>query len=269
MSKPYDPKDFYYRQAKKAGLRARSAFKIDEILRRHVTLKKGQAVLDLGAAPGGFLQVLAEAVGDRGVAVGVDLETIRNLGKHWVKTAVVDLLAPEALTQIRALHPGPYRLVTSDMAPKTIGVKVADEARSLELVRMALTTAESLLARNGAFVAKVFMGGDFPALKKELSTRFAAVHVVRPEATREHSFEVYIVGTGFRGGGRSASEGPKPEPVTPAAPAARAQAVAATPQLEPPRKAPTAAARTKAVARKPGAAGPRARKKASGGTRKR
>jgi len=81
MAKPYDPKDFYYRKAKKQGLRARSAFKIDEILRRHRLLAKGDAVLDLGAAPGGFLQILAEEVGEEGVAVGVDLEPIRNLGK--------------------------------------------------------------------------------------------------------------------------------------------------------------------------------------------
>ena len=148
MAKPYDPKDFYYRKAKAEGLRARSAFKIDEIVRRHRLLGPGQAVLDLGAAPGGFLQVLAEAVGERGVAVGVDLEPVRNLGKRWVKTAVVDLLAPDALDRIRALHPGPFDLVTSDMAPKTIGVKVTDEARSLELCRMALGVAHRQFPRN-------------------------------------------------------------------------------------------------------------------------
>lgn len=198
MAKPYDPKDFYYRKAKKQGLRARSAFKIEEILRRHKLLASGDAVLDLGAAPGGFLQILAEAVGPKGAAVGVDLEPIRNLGKAWVKTAVVDLLAADALERIQALHPGAFRLVTSDMAPKTIGVKVTDEARSLELVRMALRVAEATLAPGGAFVAKVFVGGDFPELRKELRERFAAVHIVRPEATRESSYELYVVGTGFR-----------------------------------------------------------------------
>ena len=199
MAKPYDPKDFYYRQAKKQGLRARSAFKVDEILRRHRLLSKGDAVLDLGAAPGGFLQILAEAVGEKGVAVGVDLEPVRNLGKPWVRTAVVDLLAPDALEKIRALHPGRFALVTSDMAPKTIGVKVTDETRSLELVRMALRVAEETLEPGGAFVAKVFMGGEFPALKKELQARFETVQVVRPQATRESSYEVYVLGKGYRG----------------------------------------------------------------------
>jgi 23S rRNA (uridine2552-2'-O)-methyltransferase len=198
MAKPYDPKDFYYRKAKKAGLRARSAFKIDEILKRHRLLGEGDAVLDLGAAPGGFLQILAEAVGEKGVAVGVDLEEIRRLAHPAVRTAVVDLLAPDALERIRALHAGRFHLVASDMAPKTIGIKITDEARSLELVRMALRIAEATLERGGAFVAKVFMGGDFPALKKELQERFETVQVVRPQATRESSYEVYVLGKGFR-----------------------------------------------------------------------
>jgi 23S rRNA (uridine2552-2'-O)-methyltransferase len=197
MAKPYDPKDFYYRKAKQEGFRARSAYKIEEIVRRHRLLGPGKAVLDLGAAPGGFLQVLGEEVGPRGVAVGVDLEPIRRVGKDWVKTGVVDLLAPDALGRIRALHPGPYDLVTSDMAPKTIGIKITDEARSLELCRMALGVAAELLKIGGGFVAKVFMGGDFPAFKKELQGRFAEVHVVRPKATRDSSYEVYVVGKGF------------------------------------------------------------------------
>ena len=199
MAKPYDPKDFYYRKAKREGFRARSAFKIDEILKRHRLLRPGDAVLDLGAAPGGFLQILADAVGEGGVAVGVDLEPIRNLGKKWVRTATVDLLAPDALERIRALHPGPFRLVASDMAPKTIGVKITDEARSLELVRVAIRIAEATLEKGGAFVAKVFMGGDFPPLKKELQARFETVQVVRPQATRESSYEVYVLGKGYRG----------------------------------------------------------------------
>lgn len=198
MGKPYEPKDFYYRQAKKAGLRARSAFKIDEILRRHDLLPRGGAVLDLGAAPGGFLQILADWVGEKGVAIGVDIEEIRRLGKPWVKTAVVNLLDPEALEQIRALYAGPFDLVTSDMAPKTIGVKFTDEARSLELCRMALDVAHRTLKPGGGFVTKVFMGGDFPVFKREVAGRFQKVHIVRPKATREHSYECYVVGTGFK-----------------------------------------------------------------------
>jgi len=199
MAKPYDPQDHYYRKAKAQGLRARSAFKIEEIVRRHRLLDPGKAVLDLGAAPGGFLQVLAEIVGERGAAVGVDLEPIRNLGKAWVKTALLDLRAPDAMDRIRALHPGRFDLVTSDMAPKTTGVKVTDEARSLELCRIALGVARATLKLGGSFVTKVFMGGDFPIFRREVAEAFSEVRVVRPQATRESSFEVYVVGKGLRG----------------------------------------------------------------------
>jgi 23S rRNA (uridine2552-2'-O)-methyltransferase len=199
MAKPYDPRDHYYRKAKALGLRARSAFKIEEIVRRQRLLGQGQAVLDLGAAPGGFLQVLAEIVGERGAAIGVDLEPIRNLGKGWVKTAVLDLRAPDAVDRIRALHGGRFDLVTSDMAPKTTGVKVTDEARSLELCRIALGVAGATLKLDGAFVTKVFMGGDFTVFRREVAEAFHEVRVARPQATRDRSFEVYVVGKGLRG----------------------------------------------------------------------
>jgi 23S rRNA (uridine2552-2'-O)-methyltransferase len=199
MAKPYDPKDFFTRRARVEGLRARSAYKIEEIVRRHRLLGPGQAVLDLGAAPGGFLQILADRVGEKGLAVGVDREPIRNLGKPWVRTGVADMLAPDALERIRALHPGHFDLVTSDMAPRTIGIKVTDEARSLELARTALRLAGEVLKLGGGFVAKVFMGGDFPGFRREVGARFGEVHVARPRATRESSYEVYVVGKGFRG----------------------------------------------------------------------
>ncbi len=199
MTRRYDPRDHYWRKARREGLRARSAFKIEEILARHRLLVPGRAVLDLGAAPGGFLQVLAEAVGERGIAVGVDKEPIRDLALPWVRTAAVDLLAPGALERIRELHPGRFDLVTSDMAPRTTGVKVTDEARSLELARAALAVAGETLKIGGALVVKVFMGGDFPAFRREMRALFDEVAVARPRATRERSTEAYLVGRGFRG----------------------------------------------------------------------
>ena len=198
MSKPYDPKDFYYRKAKKEGLRARSAFKIEEIARRFGLLKRGMAVLDLGAAPGGWLQVMADVVGPSGSVVGVDLMPIAPLGKPWVKTAVLDIRAPDFEASLEHLYPGRFDLVTSDMAPKTSGIKGADQARSLELAGLALTVAKKMLKPGGDFVCKLFMGGDFGAFLGSAKAAFAQARVVRPEATRERSFEHYVVALGFR-----------------------------------------------------------------------
>jgi 23S rRNA (uridine2552-2'-O)-methyltransferase len=198
VSKPYDPKDFYYRKAKKEGLRARSAYKIEEIAERFRLLRKGMAVLDLGAAPGGWLQIIGDKVGPSGAAVGIDLVPIAPIAKPAVRTAVLDARAPDFEQQLAALHRGPFDLVTSDMAPKTCGIKDTDEARSLELASLALQTARTTLRAGGNFVCKVFMGSGFDGFVAECKKVFEKTRVVRPEATRERSYEHYIVGLGRR-----------------------------------------------------------------------
>jgi len=192
--RPYTHKDFYFKQAKAQGLRARSAFKIDEIARRFGIFRKGQVVLDLGAAPGGFLQVMLQEVGPKGFVVGVDLEAIRPLGKPNVKTAVLDVLADDFEQRMLELHPGPFDVVVSDLAPKTTGVRATDEARSLRLAGQALDMARLHGKPGGHFIAKLFMGGDFEAFRNDVRQAYEDVKVVRPEATRGRSIEVYLVG---------------------------------------------------------------------------
>jgi len=198
VSKPYNPKDFYFHKAKKEGLRARSAYKIEEIADRFQLLKPGMAVLDLGAAPGGWLQVMADRVGGSGVVIGVDLVAIAPIAKRQVRTAVLDIRAPDFEQQLAALHPGRFDLVTSDMAPKTSGIKESDQARQHELVDLAVSVALRTLKPQGGFVSKIFMGSGFDELVRRCKQVFVKVKVVRPEATREGSHEVYLVGTGLR-----------------------------------------------------------------------
>ena len=126
MGKPYKPKDHYFRKAKQEGFRARSAFKLEEIAQRFSLLKSGMKVLDLGAAPGGFIQVMAKAVGPKGLVIGVDLVAIRPLGLAQVKTAVLDVLADDFDAKLAALYDGRYDLVVSDLAPKTTGIRSTD-----------------------------------------------------------------------------------------------------------------------------------------------
>ncbi len=192
--RPYKPKDFFFQKAKESGFRARSAFKIEEIARRFGVLRRGQTVLDLGAAPGGFLQVILAAVGEGGAVVGVDLVPIKPLDRPNVRTAVLDVLADDFDAQLALVHPGPFDVVVSDLAPKTSGIRGTDEARSLRLAGVALDVARRRGRAGGHFIAKLFMGGDFEQYRGEVRSLFEDVKVVRPEATRGGSMEVYLVG---------------------------------------------------------------------------
>ncbi|MBS1153112.1 MAG: rrmJ [Myxococcaceae bacterium] len=194
QSKSYNPKDHFFKKAHAEGLRARSAFKIEEIAHRFKIFKKGQAVLDLGAAPGGFLQIILGEVGPTGVVIGVDLAAIRPLGKPNVKTAVLDVLAEDFDEQLRALHQGRFDVVASDLAPKTTGTRNTDVARSLRLAGKALELSQSRGRPGGHFITKLFMGGDFEQFRNEVRAVYDEVKVVRPEATRGASMEVYLVG---------------------------------------------------------------------------
>ena len=198
MSKPYRPKDHFFQRAKQRGFRARSAFKLEELVQRFGLVRPGARVLDLGAAPGGFLQVVAKTVGPSGLAVGVDLVPLRPFNEAWVRTAVVDVLAEDARAQVEAVAQGPYDAVLSDMAPKTTGVRATDEARSLRLAERALELAQALGKPGSSFVAKLFMGGHFETFRARLRDVYREVKVVRPEATRSSSVEVYLVGLGLR-----------------------------------------------------------------------
>ncbi len=194
MGKAYKPKDRFFLKAKAEGFRARSAFKIEEIARRFSVLKRGGRVLDLGAAPGGFLQVIVEAVGPSGTVVGVDLAPIVPLGKANVKTAVLDVLADDFDGKLLALYEGTFDAVISDLAPKTTGIRTTDEARSVRLAEKALEVSRLRGKPGSAFIAKLFMGGDFEGFRGQVRKLFSEVKIVRPEATRGASVEVYVVG---------------------------------------------------------------------------
>lgn len=194
----YNPRDRFFKQAKADGFRARSAYKLDEIQKRFRLLRQGNRVLDLGAAPGGFCQIAAQAVGPTGFVLGVDLEPIPSLPKPVV-TWVADAFTPELLARLRSEGRAPYHAVLSDLAPKTSGIRGSDEARSLALSERALSLALEVLVPGGCFVVKVFMGGDFEGFHKLCKDAFEQVKVVKPEASiARHSKEVYVVGQKVR-----------------------------------------------------------------------
>ena len=193
----YQRKDSFYRRAKSAGYRSRAAYKLIELDRRFGFLRPGDRVVDLGAWPGGWLQVAAERVGARGVVVGVDLTPIAPLPPPVV-CVTGDLRSTETLAKILERCGQQADVVLSDMAPKLSGVRAADQARADELVACAFEAALALLRPGGRLLLKLFQNKGTAAWMARLEQHFESVRATRPEATRAGSAELYAIAIGFR-----------------------------------------------------------------------
>ena len=190
-------KDRYYNRAKQEGYRARSAYKLQQLDETAGLLGEGNTVVDLGAAPGGWLQVAAERVGERGTVVGVDRQRIDPLEDHETVEYVRGDLTDEDTVAEVVDRVGEADAVLSDMAPDMTGEYDLDHARSVHLVRQAATVARAVLAPGGDFAAKVFDGSDLAELEADLAADFEYVRQVRPDASRDSSSELYLVAKGF------------------------------------------------------------------------
>jgi 23S rRNA (uridine2552-2'-O)-methyltransferase len=193
----YQPHDKYYRKARARGLVSRAAFKIEEIIARSKLVPRDARILDLGCAPGGWLVILARAVGPKGRVVGVDLAHCANPPPPAV-AIVGDITDPATGERAIAALGGPADLVTSDLAPKLSGITARDEAQSEQLLSAARNFASRALKPGGAMVAKVFMGGDFKQMIEQFKRDFEQVEVTRTAATRPGSAELYVVARGFK-----------------------------------------------------------------------
>jgi 23S rRNA (uridine2552-2'-O)-methyltransferase len=197
----YQPKDGFYRKAKKEGYRSRAAYKLLELNRRFHLIKAGDRVVDLGAAPGGWLQVASQLTGKRGQVIGVDLEPIEAFNEPNIILFRGDISSEETLGKIKELLGTPADCVVSDLAPHLSGIRDADLSRSLELNRSALRVACQLLKPGGDFLVKVFMGEELNDFFREVGERFHSVQRTRPEATRKASTEIYLCAKNFRKSG--------------------------------------------------------------------
>jgi 23S rRNA (uridine2552-2'-O)-methyltransferase len=184
--------DHYFRKAKKEHYLARAIYKLEEIQKRFKVLKPGDRVLDLGAAPGSWIQLASATVGGAGLVVGIDLKPIEHGFPKYVKTLQGDIFDQDFIEAALGDHV-PFNAVISDMAPSTSGIKVADSARSALLFERALEVALWALVPGGCFLAKLFHGSDFHRLLAQVKQHFAQTKVVRPEATRKQSKEIYIL----------------------------------------------------------------------------
>ena len=193
----YNPRDSYYKKAKQEGYRSRAAYKLLELQQRYRLLKPGDAVVDLGAAPGGWLQVAAKIVGQNGKIIGVDLQTIEPFRERNIILLQGDMARNEIQEQIKALLNGPADCVLSDLAPKLSGVRDADIACCLELNQAALDVAIQLLRPSGSLLIKSFISDDLHGFTAELKKYFSAVQRTKPDATRQGSSEFYFYAKGF------------------------------------------------------------------------
>jgi 23S rRNA (uridine2552-2'-O)-methyltransferase len=193
MPKPYTPNDKWSQRAAREGYRARSVYKLQELDEKFHLLQTGMKVLDIGAAPGSWLQYASKRVGPTGQVIGLDLAPIKHVAQN-VHTVVCDVTD---FKQVGGILSGQgwerADIVMSDIAPNTTGIKDVDQWRSVELSQHVVAIAERWLRRNGTLVMKVFRGADFDEFATQIKQRFPRFKVISVQASRDRSREVYIV----------------------------------------------------------------------------
>jgi 23S rRNA (uridine2552-2'-O)-methyltransferase len=193
----YNRKDFYYKKAKEEGYRSRAAYKLIEINNRYHIIKKGDYVVDLGCAPGGFMQVASRLVGEEGRVVGIDLVSVVPVGSNAIilegdfreKGKVEELL--------RLSDNRKYDVLLSDMAPHTSGIQFRDAYLSFKLAEAAIDSLPCLLRKGGNGLIKIFEGEEFKSFVVRVKELFERVFITRPDSTRKGSKEIYIVGVKY------------------------------------------------------------------------
>ncbi|MGE5699749.1 MAG: RlmE family RNA methyltransferase [Deltaproteobacteria bacterium] len=198
MDAMYKRKDSYYLQAKKEGYRSRAAYKLTQIVNAERMVRAGDCVIDAGAAPGGWSQVLLPLVGKKGRIAAVDILPMEALSGDNFRFFQDDLSLPSLPGRILEFLGRKADLVVSDAAPNTTGIAFTDQARSADLVRIVLSLARLTLKDGGTFLAKIFEGPEADAVFRELQAEFEKVRRIRPAATRKESFELYLLAKGFR-----------------------------------------------------------------------
>ena len=189
--------DIWVQKAQQDGYRTRASYKLIELDEKDQLIKAGMVILDLGAAPGGWSQVVGRKLNGNGVVIASDILPMDPIAD--VEFIQGDFTEQSVFEQImEAVGGRPVDLVISDMAPNMSGVLSIDQPSSMYLVELALDMARQVLKPNGQFVAKVFQGDGFDEYVKDVRTSFSKVMIRKPKASRPRSREVYVVGKGFK-----------------------------------------------------------------------
>lgn len=192
--------DPFVKRAQSEGVRSRAAYKLEELIERDRLLKPGMVVVDLGAAPGGWSQMVRRELGRTGDVIALDILDMPSI--PGVEFLQGDFREESVLKAFEAMLGGrPVDLVLSDMAPNMSGVASVDQARSMLLAELALDFAKAHLRRGGGYLVKLFQGEGFDAYVKLMRAAFDKVHLRKPKASRGRSREIYALATGFKDSG--------------------------------------------------------------------
>ncbi len=191
-------KDQYYRLARLRGYRSRASYKLLQTARTYNLIRPGETVVDLGAQPGGWLQVAREIVGPEGFVLGIDLKDIVPLPYPNVKMLKIDVYSEDVLQKIIDELKGPANVILSDLAPSIIGAWDVDHARQVALARRSVEIAEKILDHRGNALIKLFHGPELKKLQEDAALLFEKSRLLKPKASRPESSEVYFLGLGFK-----------------------------------------------------------------------
>ena len=186
-------KDYYYQKAKAENYRSRATYKLSQTAMKYHFIQRGDVVVDLGAAPGGWIQAARKIAGNRGFVLGVDLKPIAPFPQEYVRTIIGDMTEPETLQQILEFLPRKADVVISDASPNISGIWEVDHARQIDLAHQALQVALNILRPAGNFFVKVFEGDMLSDFIKTVEKHFEIVKLIKPKASRAKSSEMYLL----------------------------------------------------------------------------
>ena len=187
-------KDYYYKKAKEEKYRSRAAYKLFQAVKKYKFIGKGDTVVDLGAAPGGWIQAASKIVGKEGFVLGVDLKPIDPFSQDNIHTIVGDINDEETLEQILKILPEKADVVISDVSPNISGIWEVDHARQIDLAERSLEIALDILKPSGNFFVKVFQGDLFNDFVNKVEKHFRIVKIFKPKASRPKSSEMFVLG---------------------------------------------------------------------------
>ena len=190
--------EYYFKKAKEENYRSRSTYKLVQANEKYGFIQRNNIVVDLGAAPGGWIQAARKMTGKNGFVLGIDLKPIEPFTQEYIRTIIADFTEPGTIDVIMSFLPRKADVVLCDAAPNITGVWEVDHARQIDLAEKALEIAQCVLRPSGSFFVKVFEGELLNDFMQTVKILFDEVKLVKPQASRQQSSEMYLLALGLK-----------------------------------------------------------------------